>query len=129
MLHGKRPRPEATLPYDLSDLSGPSDAAEAPAALDGAALAALALSAEQVAKFDRDGFCATQQPVLTPHQLETLRADLDKLTDERVPHPKLGLLHEIHYNEAAGSGQVLFHCLGHWRIASSFHDLASQGCS
>lgn len=32
-------------------------------------------------------------------------------------------MHELHYNEAAGSGSVLFHGLGHWRCAASFHDL------
>ena len=24
-------------------------------------------------------------------------------------------MHELHYNEAAGTDSVLFHCLGHWR--------------
>jgi hypothetical protein len=120
----KRPRPDSSLPRDLSELSSPSDAAPAP--LDAAGLRALALSSEDIAKFDRDGFCATQQPVLTPSQLESLRSDLDALTDEQRRHPKIDLLHEIHFNEAAGSGQVLFHCLGHWRIARSFHDLAFQ---
>ena len=37
--------------------------------------------------------------------------------------PKVDLMHELHYNEAAGSGSVLFHGLGHWRCAASFHDL------
>ena len=26
--------------------------------------------------------------------------------------------------EAEGSGHVLFHCLGHWRIEPSMHDIA-----
>ena len=49
---------------------------------------------------------ATAQPVLSPAQLEQLRADLDRLTDQANPHPKLDLLHELHYNEAAGSDQA-----------------------
>ena len=61
--------------------------------------------------------------MLTPAQLEDLRHDLDALINEAHPHAAVDLLHELHYNEAAGSDSVLFHCLGHWRIAPSFHDL------
>ena len=114
--------PPADLPYDLANLVGPSPAAPAP--LTGDALLALALDQSQVDNYDRDGYVATEQPVLTPGQLEQLRRDLDALVDQADPHPKLDLLHELHYNEAQGSGQVLFHCLGHWRCAASFHDLA-----
>ena len=108
------------LPRDLADCSVPI----ALEPLQGEALAALALSSAQVDKFDRDGFVATEQPVLTPAQLEQLRADLDALVSQQPPHPKVDLLHELHYNEAAGSDSVLFHCLGHWRCTPGFHDLA-----
>ena len=112
------------LPHDLADLSGISPTGFASAPLDGEALAALALDEEQIERFDRDGYVATKDAVLTPSQLAQLRADLDCLTDESTPHPKLDLLHELHYNEAKGSGQVLFHSLGHWRCAPSMHDIA-----
>ena len=113
------------LPRDLSELSGISNAGFAPAPLSGMELATQhALTAEEVERYDRDGYVATSRPLLTPAQLEALRHDLDALTDQRNPHPKVDLLNELHYNEAEGSGQVLFHCLGHWRIAPSFHDVA-----
>ena len=121
----KRLRTASTaLPYDLAELASPTPTEFAPAPLSGAALAALALTSEEVDKFDRDGYVATSQPVLSASQLEMLRRDLDALVDQDHPHPKLDLLHELHYNEAEGSGQALFHCLGHWRCEPSFHDIA-----
>jgi hypothetical protein len=60
---------------------------------------------------------------LTHTQLEQLRNELDALVDESNPPPNVELLHELHYNEAEGSGSVLFHCLGHWRISPGFHDI------
>ena len=111
---------EDDFPRDLADLPGPSaDSLER----DADVLRALALSHEQVEKFNRDGFVATERPVFTTSQLDWLRRDLDRLTCQDPPHPKVDLLHELHYNEAKGSGQILFHCLGHWRVAHSFHDL------
>lgn len=110
-------------PRDFSELTGVTNFAPSPLA--GQELAKLALSNAEVEKFNADGFVGTSQPVLMPQQLEQLRHDLDALTDQDRPHPSLDLLHELHYNEAGPeSGQVLFHCLGHWRIAASFHDLA-----
>ena len=103
---------------DYADDDPPSDVR-----FNGEALSALALSREQVEKFNRDGFVATELPFCSAAQLEMLRRDLDRLTRQDPPHPKCDLLHELHYNEAAGSGQVLFHCLGHWRLAPSFHGL------
>jgi len=120
----KRPRVEPTLPRDLADLSGPSATGFAGEPRAGGALAQLAFDEEEIEQFNSKGYVATSKPVLSKGQLEQLRADLDALTDQANPHPKLDLLHELHYNEAAGSGHVLFHCLGHWRCATSFHDLA-----
>ena len=89
----------------------------------GAALAALGLSQAQVDRFACDGFVGTDVPILTHTQLEQLRDELDALVDETNPPPNVELLHELHYNEAEGSGSVLFHCLGHWRISPGFHDI------
>ena len=111
------------LPRDLSELAGPSDTGFLAPRPEGAALAALALTEAEVERFTKDGYVATSKPVLTPAQLEQLRADLDELVCPEPPHPRVDLMHELHYNEAEGSGSVLFHGLGHWRCAASFHDL------
>ena len=119
------PEVAGTLPRDLAECPGPTDTGFASPPLEGAALSALALTADEVERFDRDGFVATAQPVLSQSQLEQLRCDLDALCDQADPHPKLDLLNELHYNEAAGSGQVLFHCLGHWRCSAGIALLAT----
>jgi hypothetical protein len=108
-------------PGDLADVPGVSN--DVLQRLDGDVLRSLALSQEQVEKFNRDGFVATEQPVFAGSDLDWLRTALDRLTCQDPPHPAVDLLHELHYNEAAGSGQVLFHCLGHWRLEPSFHHL------
>ena len=36
-----------------------------------------------------------------------LQADLDELVCPEPPHPRVDLMHELHYNEAEGSGSVL----------------------
>ena len=107
------------LPRDLADVPGPSPDERSI----GDVLREQALSQEEVGKFNRDGFVATALPVISFSQLQQLRTALDKLTCHDPPHPKVDLLHELHYNEAAGSGQVLFHCLGHWRVEPSFWNL------
>jgi hypothetical protein len=109
---------------DLSVLSEPTGTGFIGSArLSGEALGALALSQAQVDRFACDGFVGTDVPILTQRQLEQLRAELDALIDQVNPHPSVDLLHELHYNEAHGSGSVLFHCLGHWRISPGFHDI------
>eukprot|EP00746_Dinoflagellata_sp_MGD_P083239 gnl/MRDRNA2_/MRDRNA2_33150_c0_seq1.p1 gnl/MRDRNA2_/MRDRNA2_33150_c0~~gnl/MRDRNA2_/MRDRNA2_33150_c0_seq1.p1 ORF type:complete len:373 (+),score=73.78 gnl/MRDRNA2_/MRDRNA2_33150_c0_seq1:61-1179(+) len=117
---GARP---AGLPRDLAEVVGPTSAGFLAPPVDSEKLASFALSPEQVARFNEDGFVGTDEPVLTPAQLAQLRADMDALADEKTKHPDVDLLHELHYNEAAGSDSVLFHCLGHWRLAVSFHDI------
>mmetsp|Transcript_70447 Transcript_70447/g.194788 ORF Transcript_70447/g.194788 Transcript_70447/m.194788 type:complete len:366 (+) Transcript_70447:52-1149(+) len=117
---GERP---AGLPRDLAEVAGPTSTGFVPPPLSGSALAKLALSPEQVERFNSDGFVGTEGPVLTPEQLTQLRADLDALADQATPHPQCDLLHELHYNEAQGSDTALFHTLGHWRCAVSFHDI------
>ena len=113
--------PDSGEVVDYADFAGPSD--DVLPLPSGDTLRALALSHEQVEKFNRDGFVATERSVLSSAQLEQLRVDLDRLTCQDPPHPKVDLLHELHYNEAKGSGQVLFHCLGHWRAECSFWNL------
>lgn len=117
---GERP---GGLPQDLAEVVGPTDTGFLPPPLRGDELAQLALTPEQVERFNVDGFVGTDRPVLTPAQLAQLRADLDALADRANPHPHRDLLHELHYNEAEGSGTELFHSLGHWRCAVSFHDI------
>lgn len=39
-------------------------------------------------------------------------------------HPHHSLFHEFHLNQTGDPGQVLMHCLGHWRVTKGFHDLA-----
>ena len=102
---------------------GPTDTGFLDAPLAGDALRELAFDETSIDKFTRDGFVGTSEPVLNESQLEQLRADLDALCEQTPPHPDVDLLHELHYNEAAGTDQVLFHCLGHWRLACSFHDV------
>jgi hypothetical protein len=77
-----------------------------------------ALSDEQLAQYDRDGFLA-HLPLLAEEQVRRLRAELDVLAgtggDRRW--------YEFHANESPDPSSVLFHALGAWRIAPSFHDI------
>lgn len=60
--------------------------------------------------------------MLNERQVERLRADLAEIMDPA--HPKHRLWHEYNENEAPKeSGMALFHSLGAWRIAASFHDV------
>ncbi len=80
------------------------------------------LSDEQVARFERDGFLDGWR-VLNEAQLARLRAELAQITDPAADARLHRLWHEYNSNEAAGSGKELFHSLGAWRLAPSFHDL------
>src|SRR3990172_12128295 len=78
------------------------------------------LSAEQLSRFERDGFL-TGIPVLDDDQVELLGAELEPLLDPE--HPGAHLFHERHSNESREPGRVLFHALAAWRISAAFHDL------
>jgi hypothetical protein len=79
------------------------------------------LSEEQLARFAADGFLDGWQ-VLNEAQVGRLR---DELATIMNPHHALHVLwHEYNENEAGeASGKHLFHSLGAWRLAPSFHDL------
>lgn len=78
------------------------------------------LSGEQVAFYQEHGYLAGVR-VLDDRQIEALRAELAALMDPA--HPGHRLFYEFHSNESTDPSRVLFHALGHWRIAPGFHDL------
>jgi ectoine hydroxylase-related dioxygenase (phytanoyl-CoA dioxygenase family) len=77
------------------------------------------LSDAQIDFYRRNGYVAGIR-VLDDKQVDRLRAELAELVDPR--HPGHALFHEYHANESSAPGSVLFHALGHWRIAPGFHD-------
>ena len=77
------------------------------------------LSQEQIDFFHENGYLAGVQ-LLNETQIRTLDQALDEVMDPK--HPLHGLFHEFHSNESADPNTVLFHSLGHWRIAAAFHD-------
>ena len=78
------------------------------------------LSAEQVAHFHDQGYVAGI-PMLDDDYIAALRVELNEIVDPN--HPGNHLFHEFHSNESSNADQVLFHSLGHWRIAPHFHDV------
>jgi ectoine hydroxylase-related dioxygenase (phytanoyl-CoA dioxygenase family) len=78
------------------------------------------LSDEQVAFFEEQGYVAGIR-VLDDEQADQLCRELATLTDPTAPAHEL--FYEFHTNESADPSRVLFHALGAWRIAPSFHDL------
>lgn len=82
-----------------------------------AAIAKYALTAEQVASYERDGYIDGVR-VLNEAQVARLRAELAEIMDPA--HPKHKLWHEYNENEAgAASGKALFHSLGAWCVVVS----------
>ncbi len=78
------------------------------------------LSDDQVRFYRENGYLAGIR-VLSDHQVELLREELEGLIDPN--HPGHSLFYEYHSNESPDPTQVLFHALGAWRIAPGFHDL------
>jgi len=78
------------------------------------------LSDAQIEFFEVNGYLAGIR-LLTDEQVEVLRAELAELTDPS--HPANQLFYEFHTNESADPNKILFHALGAWRVAPSFHDL------
>lgn len=77
------------------------------------------LSPAQVKQFETDGYVAGMR-LFTEKQCELLCAELEGLTDPS--HPNNHLFHEFNSNESDDPDSVLFHALGAWRAAESFHD-------
>lgn len=78
------------------------------------------LSDEQVAHFHKYGYLAGVK-MLEADQIEELRKELEEVMDPK--HPAHHLFYEFHNNESEDPDSVLFHSLGHWRIAKGLHDV------
>ena len=78
------------------------------------------LSEAQIHFFEEHGFLPGPR-ILNQTQIEHLRAELALLTEPG--HPGAEYWYEYHSNESRDPGQVLFHALGAWRIATGMHDL------
>lgn len=78
------------------------------------------ISDQQVQFFNENGYLQGVR-ILTPEQIEILRAELSRLmeTDDETR----GLFYEYNSNESANPDLTLFHALGAWRASSAFHDL------
>lgn len=81
---------------------------------------ALRLKPEQIAFYEEQGYLPGVK-ILEPEQIEQLRAELAKFFDPQ--HEGRELWYEYHTNESGDPNNVLFHALGAWRIAPSFHDV------
>lgn len=79
-----------------------------------------ALSADQVASFEADGFLANV-PLLNEDQLHALREELDELLVS--DHPGKELWYYYQSNESDDDSAVLFHALGGWRLRPAMHDV------
>lgn len=78
------------------------------------------LSEEQVAYFHEYGHLSGIK-LLEESQVAALNRELEEITDPG--HPGNHLFYEFHSNESKNPESVLFHSLGHWRIAPGFHDV------
>jgi len=78
------------------------------------------LSDEQIAFFDENGYLSGIK-LLERDQVDQLNKELVEIMNPK--HPLHHLFYEFHSNESADANSVLFHSLGHWRIAPGFHDI------
>jgi ectoine hydroxylase-related dioxygenase (phytanoyl-CoA dioxygenase family) len=78
------------------------------------------LTADQINFFHTNGYLAGIR-LLTDEQIAVLREELAQLINPH--HPAHNLFYEFHANESADPATALFHALGAWRIAPTFHDL------
>lgn len=78
-----------------------------------------ALPDEAIAFFNENGYLSGV-PILENNQVAHLNRELEELQDPG--HPGHALFYEFHSNESGDPNTVLFHSLGHWRIAEGFHD-------
>lgn len=78
------------------------------------------LSEDQVAYFHEYGHLSGIK-LLEESQVDSLNSELQEITDPE--HPANHLFYEFHSNESKNPEAVLFHSLGHWRIAPGFHDV------
>lgn len=78
------------------------------------------LTPEQIEFFETNGYLAGLR-LLDDHQVERLRTDLEMLSQPGQASNKL--FYEYHSNESADPRKTVFHALGAWRVAISFHDL------
>lgn len=78
------------------------------------------LPEEKIDFFHEQGYLSHVK-ILEEEQVERLRNELEQVRDPE--HPKHDLFYEFHSNESTDPNTVLFHSLGHWRIAEGFHDV------
>lgn len=78
------------------------------------------LSEEQVSNFHEYGYLSGIK-LLEEDQVDQLNKELEEISDP--DHPGHHLFYEFHSNESKDPNGVLFHSLGHWRIAKGFHDV------
>ena len=78
------------------------------------------LTDNQVNFFNENGYLPDIK-ILDEEQVGRLNVELVRLMDPGNPGHEL--FYEFHSNESSDPDTVLFHSLGHWRIAEGFHDI------
>lgn len=78
------------------------------------------LSEEQILFFNKNGYLHNVK-LLEEWQVDLLNEELAGIMDPGFKNADL--LYEIHHNESIDPDKVIFHCLGHWRVAAGFHDV------
>ncbi|XP_033641642.1 phytanoyl-CoA dioxygenase, peroxisomal-like [Asterias rubens] len=80
------------------------------------------LTQDQVDRFWQDGYLTNIQ-VLSNQQCDKILLDYQRLVNEADSFPGIDMMYEFHSNQSKDPGNVLLHCLGHWRLTPSFHDV------